>query len=184
MQQIILIGKTGSGKTALGGKLSTTLSIPHISSGDIARHMANEDEDTKTALASGLMAPEAAMRNAIRSEIERATISDGGYILDGFPRTVAQLIAVLTWSKHEPLFFYLDLPDLDVITRLLSRKRKDDNPDSIARKLYSFQQETMPLIRMLDEANALWIVDAARKADRVADSVLTRINRIADEAEK
>jgi adenylate kinase len=177
---IVLIGKTGSGKSVQGQAVAKHLGVPFISSGAIAREMAKKDEDTDMALKSGLLAPEEEMRRAVRAQVEQASVVHGGFVLDGFPRTVAQLICLLSWTSEEPIFFLLDISDLDVITRLLERARQDDNADAIARKLRAFREETQELIDLLDTGNALWEVPAARKREQVTDAILRRIERLSN----
>lgn len=172
MNNIVIIGKTGSGKTTVGKQLAQKLDLPHLSSGDIARDMARDDPSTKQALDHGLMAPEAAMRAAIKQELEKAVQTKGGFILDGFPRTVGQLICVLKWIGADVEFFHLQIDDIDAILRLLSRNREDDNPDAIARKLENFETETQPLIRIAQPIEIFALTTVSEIVDTIQDRLI------------
>lgn len=157
---IVLIGRTGSGKSTLGGELERDLSLPHIASGEIARELGLTDPSTSLALQQGAMAPEASMRARIRQEIESAELSAGGWILDGFPRMTEQVICLMQWTTQLPLFVYLDLEPWLCIERLTARGRPDDNPDSIARKLASFSEKTQPMLELLEGGGVLHTIHA------------------------
>jgi len=164
---VVIIGMTGSGKTTLAQALEAKLKLPRFSAGDIARSMAETDPDTEVALRSGAYAPEDAIRHQVRQRIEMAEISDGGWILEGFPRKVEQLIELMRWrtlpiggSLGEPLYIYLEIPPYVAVQRLMKRGRPDDNGDSIARKLRNFENETLPVVNMLEHHAKLLVVDA------------------------
>lgn len=142
---------TGSGKSTVARAVSAHLSIPIISSGDVAREMAQSDASTAMALDTGMMAPEAAMRLRIKTLAEQAAITNGGYVLEGFPRSIAQLITLLSWTLNAPMpeFYLLDVPVLECVQRLNARNRSDDNPDSIAKKIESYERTTLPMIGLL-----------------------------------
>lgn len=152
---IVLIGNTGSGKSTLARLLHDRFDLPVISSGEIARELSESDPATDLALKQGSMAPEQAMRSMVRSRIEAADLERGGWILDGFPRTVEQLICLSYWSAAMPTYFYLDVPVWTCLERLVARRRPDDNPDAIARKLESFDLKTHPMLSILDDGGLL-----------------------------
>ena len=168
---IVLIGQSGSGKTALAKELELRLNLPRISSGDIARELAESDAATDLALRQGAYAPEQAMRVRIHQEIEAAELARGAWILDGFPRMLEQLICLNQWTANMPMFFYLDTQLMTCIHRLTDRNRPGDNPDAIARKFTSFAEKTQPMIDVLEDAGILhtlycsdWTIDMTVEA--------------------
>ncbi len=169
MPQIVLIGPTGSGKTSLASKLSAEFDIPHISSGEIARQLASRDHDTEIALSQGHYAPEEAMRHCIREELERHSIAGSGWVMEGFPRKVEQLIALMSWVNDDHLFVHLAVDEITCIHRLIRRGRKDDNPDSIAKKLRSYQDNTVPMLRLLEQAGRIYELPAGNDDDPYSD---------------
>lgn len=165
MAQIVLTGRTGSGKTSVARQLSERTGCPHISSGDIVRKLAKEDPDFERTLTLGLFAPEEQVRERVKAELEAAQIEDGGWVLEGFPRKVEQLALILGWLESPPTFVLLDCPRLTCIQRLVRRGRADDNADAISEKLKGFELQTMPMLDILDEADWLYNVDAERSVD-------------------
>jgi adenylate kinase len=153
--QIVLLGVTGSGKSALAHHISQQHGWPHISTGAIARQMAADDPATKLMLERGDYAPEGAMRLHVRQQLEAAEVQYGGYVLDGFPRTLAQWICLMQWGAAAPLYLHMDLPLHDALCRLLDRRRHDDIADAIAAKVQAHTRDTQPLIDMLYQSQAL-----------------------------
>ena len=93
MQKIIFIGPPGSGKGTQATRLASRFGIPHISSGDLLRtHVARRTalgEAIRAALERGDLVPDAIILEVI-GEALSATSAAAGYLLDGFPRTLAQ----------------------------------------------------------------------------------------------
>jgi adenylate kinase len=170
---IVLVGNTGSGKTTLAKALQERLDLPLVSSGEVARELSESDPTTNLALQQGAMAPEAAMRTAVRTRIEQADLKRGGWILDGFPRSTEQLICLMQWTVALPSFIYLEVDTWVCIERLLSRKRDHDNPDAIGRRLQHFEQHTQPMLTTLSEGGVL---DVIQQADfRSVDEIVAKI---------
>lgn len=168
---IALIGNTGSGKTELAKRLHQELDLPLVSSGRIARDMSRADPSTDLALRQGAFAPEAAMRTAIKQEVEAAEVQRNGWILDGFPRMTAQIVCLMDWTSGMPLFIHLDVPEWVCLERLIARERVDDNADAIARKFENFRIHTRPMIEMLHEGGVLHDIDGEQPIDFVVDAV-------------
>jgi adenylate kinase len=149
--QLAILGPPGSGKTTVGKSIAEKFDIPYISSGDVARQLADQDPTTALQLKTGAMAPEESMRVLIKQRLDAATAESGGFVLEGFPRTLAQYLAIRIWS-HMPIFFHLDVSMGLCLERLIQRAREDDTPDAIARRVNTFQTETQPLIRLLQNS--------------------------------
>lgn len=174
--QLVMIGQTGCGKSTLARDAAAEFDLPYISSGDVARDLARMDPATDISLKAGRMAPEEAMRMQIHHRLEQATLERGGFILDGFPRTVAQLAALLRWIQGFPTFVYVRTDRLTCIERLNRRDRADDNPDAIAAKFADFDERTQPMIDILEEHDAkldIWNDGEAHAAYRSFKEALT-----------
>lgn len=154
---VCLFGLTGSGKTTVAGALAKKLHVERVSSGDIARSMAKSDPHTAVALDRGRMAPEEAMRMQVRAALEQADLR-GGWVLEGFPRDLAQLICLMDWTPSLPSFVYLRVEAFVVIERLTARRRADDTPDAIARRIQDFDRITQPMLDVLRAAGVLTTV--------------------------
>jgi len=158
---VVLLGLTGSGKSTIAKHLSSSLKLPVVSSGAIARELAKRDPHTAVALESGQLAPEEAMRLAVRTDLEQADMQRGGWILEGFPRDRAQLISLMTWTASLPTFVYLEVEPWGIIERLLARQRDDDTPDAIARRFADFESKTQPMLEILEGGGVLHTIQSA-----------------------
>lgn len=173
--QLALMGPPGSGKTTVGEAISEKFGVPYISSGQIARQMAEADPTTALSLKAGSMAPEDSMRALIKKKLDRAITDSGGFVVEGFPRTLAQHIALRMWGAM-PVYLWLDLGEAACLDRLLQRAREDDTPDAIARRLQTYNTETLPILRLLQESDQVSIIDAEREENhvkRLAEKMLT-----------
>lgn len=112
------------------------------------------------------------MRVAVRQRIEEADIQHGGWVLDGFPRTPAQLVCLLQWSAAMPSFVHVDLDAWQCVERLCRRNREHDNPDAIAKRLASYEGPTTEMLAILDGGGVLTCVDGAMPTDEQAEFVL------------
>jgi adenylate kinase len=153
------MGGPGSGKTTVGRSISSTHGIPYISSGDIARELAEADPTTALSLKAGSMAPEDSMRALVKGKLERAVAHSGGFVVEGFPRTVAQFIALRMWG-FMPVYLWMKIGTSECLERLVSRARADDTPDAIAKRLATFQNETIPIFNLLSESEQVQIIYA------------------------
>ena len=154
---ILLLGPQGSGKGTQARRIADEFGLAHISTGEMLRHAIALQTPlglaVKPIVEGGALVPDALMIGLIR---ERLDEGDGGegFILDGFPRTIAQaeaLDAVLAEIGRDlDIVFELQVPDEVSIERLAKRAveegRKDDSPEGVARRLAEFHEKTKPLV--------------------------------------
>jgi adenylate kinase len=134
--------------------LSDELGVVHISTGDLFR--AHVDGDTelgrkvKDYLNSGALVPDE-VTNAMVAQRLTDEVCRGGFILDGFPRTVAQAQALEELLRDRDCdidaVLELDAPEDEVVARLLSRGRSDDTEDVIRHRQQLYREETAPLLQ-------------------------------------
>ena len=163
MVGIILIGQSNSGKSVLGKAVADKLGIRYISSGDIARNMA----DIQDSLNSGEMAPEDRMRREI---IQNIALSNVSYILDGFPRFYDQYEWFSQTMTHDLIYIYVDVPEEDIISRAKSRNRSDDG--SIYKKMQYFKDNTEPMMREILGDEKVFIINNGNDED-INDNIST-----------
>lgn len=185
--RLVLLGAPGSGKGTQGAVLSRHFDIPHISSGDLLRtHVARRTKLGRTirgALERGDLVPDAVILEVI-DEALRATGTAAGYLLDGFPRTLAQahqaLISAEAAGVSEDAVIYLRLTDVaarDRLTRRGQSDRTDDaNPAAVERRLEVFRAETGPLLDYYRERGILVTIDAAPAAEIVTQTTLDALD--------
>ena len=161
--RVLMLAPPGGGKGTQGVQLAEHLGVEHISSGDLLRAAVAQDtplgRKVNTYMQAGELAPDELVTEAIRPILR----SRDGYVLDGFPRRLAQADGV-----DFDVVVFLDVP-LDVVKqRLLGRGRGDDTADVIAHRLQEYEQDTRPLIDLYAEKGVLLRVDGDRPPDEIA----------------
>jgi adenylate kinase len=176
--RLVLVGPPGAGKGTQAQFLSEHYLIPHISTGDIFR--ANLKAGTPLGIEaqkfmdSGELVPESVTNEMVK---DRLTHSDtaNGFLLDGFPRNVAQaqvLSSVLT-EKKMPLDAVLELQidDSEIISRLNNRRsvesRADDAEEVIVHRLKVYHEQTAPIIEYYRTQGSLITISATGAVDEI-----------------
>ncbi len=151
--RIVIIGPPGAGKGTQAAVLSAELGVVHISTGDLFRaHVGGETElgrQVQKYLASGALVPDE-VTNAMVAVRLTDDVCRTGFLLDGFPRTVAQAQALddLLCARECEIdtVVELDAPEDEVVGRLLARGRDDDTEDVIRHRQQLYRDETAPLL--------------------------------------
>src|ERR1700742_2855686 len=152
--RLLLIGAPGAGKGTQAERLSKHFGIAHISSGDLLRqHVKDETAlglTIKSYVDAGDLVPDAVVMDMLRKPVVAAAEA-GGYVLDGFPRTVDQAKAAFETARELGVevqaAVHLDVPDEELIRRLLARGRgSDDTEEVIAHRLEGFREMNIPLL--------------------------------------
>ncbi len=144
---VLLVGPPGSGKTTQAKLLAKKYGIPAISMADLLKkEMSSRKKDPAlaAAIASGEVLPDEAAADLIRLQLLRTDLRKG-FILDGFPSTAGQAKALdRILADHElprAVVVVLEAPDDVIRKRMLARKRADDKPEIIDRRIQDFRNE-------------------------------------------
>jgi len=185
----LLLGPQGSGKGTQAKRISADYGIPQIATGDMFRSAiaAQTEVGRRVApiLAAGELVPDGLTIALIRERLSQPDTHDG-YILDGFPRNLAQAEALddLLAELDRPMsiVFEFQIPDDICIERLSKRAREegrpDDTPEAIARRQEIYHRETEPLVEhYLATGNLVGI-----HADRSVDEVYAEIQDALEQA--
>ena len=178
--RLIIFGAPGAGKGTQAERLASRLAIPAISTGDIFRYnIKNETAlglQVKEILASGAYVPDEVTNAIVRDRLNQPDAATG-FLLDGYPRTqaqVAELDDMLT-AQGTSLDAVLELTvDTDeVVQRLLKRAeisgRADDTEDVIRHRQVVYEQETAPLAALYRDRGLLHQVDGMGEMDEVTE---------------
>ena len=185
--RLLLIGAPGAGKGTQAVRLAERFNIAHISSGDLLRqHVRDQSSIGQTIKAyvdAGDLVPDAVVMDMLRKPVV-AAVESGGYVLDGFPRTVDQAKAAFEVA-HElgvevQAAVHLDVPDEELIRRLLARSRgSDDTEDVIAHRLQVYREKTVPLLDYYAGREWMFTVDGTQSPDQVQQDIEGRLRKLA-----
>ena len=185
--RLLLIGRPGSGKGTQAEAISAHFGIAHISSGDLLRqHVADDTQLGRTIAAlmeRGDLVPDGVVMDVLRKPVEAASKA-GGYVLDGFPRTLAQAESAYLVAKEIGAWVQVALlleVARDVATgRMLGRDqgRADDREDVIRHRQDAFDQVTPPMLDYYARRETLIRVDGDRPAEEVTADAIAALDRI------
>lgn len=185
--RIVLMGPPGAGKGTQAVMLAKSLGIPHISTGDIFRSNVSAQTElgllAKKYMDAGDYVPDTVTNEMVKHRLAEPDAA-AGFLLDGYPRTVAQ-VAELDANLGK-LAAQVDLVielvvDIDeVVTRLVQRAaeqgRADDSEAVIRRRLELYQQQTAPLIEAYRARGLLKAVDGMGEIEQVTDRMAKLIS--------
>lgn len=184
--RVLLIGAPGAGKGTQAIEVAARFGLTHISSGDLLRsHIADDTaigRSVQEYVSRGDLVPDAIVLDMLRKPVVAANES-GGYVLDGFPRTVEQAEAAYGVARgmgvEVQVAVHLDVPSDELVRRLLARGRgKDDTEDVIRHRLEVYAQKTLPMLDYYAEREKLVTVNGARPADEVTWSLQVQLQKV------
>jgi adenylate kinase len=178
--RLIILGPPGAGKGTQATRLAESLGIPAISTGDIFRYnIKNETPlglQVKEILASGAYVPDEVTNAIVRDRLDQPDAAVG-FLLDGYPRTLAQvtelddMLTVQGTSLDAVLELTVDTDE--VVQRLLKRAeidgRADDTEDVIRHRMKVYADETAPLADIYRERGLLRQVDGMGEMDAITE---------------
>ncbi|WP_077491070.1 adenylate kinase [Sinomonas mesophila] len=189
MTRMLLIGPPGSGKGTQAERISDRLGIVAISTGDIFRYNVKEQTplglEAKKYMDAGDFVPDSVTNNMVRDRLAQDDAANG-FLLDGYPRTVAQVeyLDGILAEKGQSLDVVLQLTadDEELVTRLLNRAketgRSDDTEAVIRHRLDLYHEQTEPVVARYEERGALTRVDGIGAIDEVTERVLAAIESV------
>jgi adenylate kinase len=181
--RVLLIGAPGAGKGTQAVRVAEHFGLTHISSGDLLRRHIAEGTATGRAVRgyveSGDLVPDAIMLDMLRKPVVAASAS-GGYVLDGFPRTVEQAETGFTVARDlgvaVQVAVHVEVPTEDLVQRLLARGRgADDTEPVIQHRLEVYRQMTLPMLDYYAEREKLVTVNGSRPMAEVTWSILVQL---------
>lgn len=183
---MLIMGPPGAGKGTQATVIAQKFGIAHISTGDLFR--ANLSAGTplgleaKKFMDAGEYVPDSVTNDMVRDRLTHADAANG-FLLDGYPRTLAQVTELDEMLGEAKLDQVLVLTaDSDaIVARLLNRaaeqSRTDDTEDVIRRRLEVYEEQTAPLIDLYSKRGILVEVDGLGTREEVADRIFTALSR-------
>jgi len=184
--RLLLIGAPGAGKGTQASLLAERFHIAHISSGDLLRqHVQQQTPIGKTVKAyvdKGDLVPDSVVMEMLREPVI-AAVESGGYVLDGFPRTVEQAkksyVIARKLGVEVRAAVHLDVAREELVRRLLSRGRgSDDTEEVIEHRLQVYMDSTVPLLDYYAGREWMFTVDGSQPPDRVHEDIVDRIRKL------
>lgn len=205
--RLVLVGPPGAGKGTQATLLAERYGIPHISTGDIFR--ANLKEGTELGLQAksymdkGELVPDSVTNAMVKDRLTHSD-TENGFLLDGFPRNVAQaeVLRAFLGERNRPLDAVVEfaIDNQEIIKRLSSRRtcrgcgkifagaldkcdgcggelyqRDDDKEDVIARRLEVYAEQTAPIVAFYRQEGLLITISAVGAVERITTSVVNAL---------
>jgi adenylate kinase len=187
---ILLLGPQGAGKGTQGRLIASEYAIPHVATGDMLRAaMADGSElgkQVRPIYDSGRLVPDNLMIALIRERLSGEDAREG-FVLDGFPRTMAQADALEETlreiGRDLDVVFEFQIPDEVARERMLKRAaeegRTDDTPQAIDERLRLYHEETKPLIEYYRTRGNLVGVHGDRPVNQVFSEIQQTLEQVA-----
>ncbi len=187
---LLVLGPQGAGKGTQALRISADRGIPHISTGDMFRSAiasgSELGERVAPILEAGELVPDEVTVALIKERLGRSD-AEPGFVLDGFPRNLAQAEALdemlSSIGRDLDAILFFDLPDNEAIARLLLRAelegRPDDTPEVIARRLDIYHAETEPVVEHYRTTGKLVPLHAGRSIDDVRREIDSALEVVA-----
>ena len=187
--RLLLLAPPGAGKGTQGERLARRFGVPHIAAGDLLRAEARGATPRGRQVAAyqerGDLVPDEIVFDVLTPAVVEAA-ARGGYILDGFPRTLPQATGAAEVGVRLGVTLdaavYLSAPDTVLTRRLLARAsqggRTDDTADVIRHRLQLFARATGPLVASYQKRGILVAVDADQPPESVTAEILARLSDV------
>ena len=206
----MLLGPPGAGKGTQATHLQRVWGIPHISTGAMLREAVHRQtplgQEVESIMSSGGLIDDRLITGIVRDRL-RETDCRGGFLLDGFPRTVPQARALdrLIVGRAPLVILEIACPDEDILRRLASRvvcsecgnnaeeegefatchdcggplvQRKDDEEAVVRNRLTVYREQTAPLIDYYQDRETFCRVDGAQLFDAVAQDIVRALQNV------
>ena len=186
--RLILLGPPGAGKGTQSQRLTEKFSIPQLSTGDMLRAAVADETpiglEAKEIMARGDLVPDEVVVGIVADRIEQADAREG-FILDGFPRTVAQAEALDRMLDRKGIeldsVIELKVDENALVERIAKRAReteargevvrKDDNPEAFKVRLDAYRKQTAPLSDYYRDRGMLETTDGMASMDSVTSAI-------------
>jgi adenylate kinase len=174
--RLLFVGPPGAGKGTQAERMAASHGLLHLSTGDLLRAEVKAGSDlgkeAEAVMNRGELVSDALVLAIVRSRLQNHS---DGWLLDGFPRNLAQAEALdeLLSKLNQPLqsVLLMELDDEELVQRLLARGRADDNEEVIRHRLSVYREQTAPLINHYEQRGQLKRVLSTGTIEAVASQI-------------
>jgi len=186
--RIVFFGPNGSGKGTQATLLKDELKVPHISTGDLLRAAVKAGTPlgikAKAVMEAGHLVSDEIVLGMLEERLAQPDVGNG-FILDGYPRNLAQCAALETLLDRlgQPLdvAIKIDVPDSAILSRceirFAAEHRKDDDPAIVRKRLDVYREQTEPVAEHFAQIGKLKTVDGVGNVDQVFQRILAALPR-------
>ncbi|TAN06925.1 MAG: adenylate kinase [Rhodanobacteraceae bacterium] len=184
--RIVLLGAPGSGKGTQAKRLKVELGVAHISTGDLLRAAVAAGTPlglkAKAVMEAGQLVSDDIVLGLLEERLAHPD-TRSGFILDGYPRNLAQASALdaLLTRLDQPLdaVVKLNVPDAAIVKRCEIRfeqeHRADDNPETVRKRLAVYAEQTAPVADFYSQRGLLTEIDGVGAIEAIGDRVLAAL---------
>ena len=185
--RVLLIGPPGAGKGTQASRIADHFDLDRIATGDLLREqVANGTELGKVAkeyMDRGDLVPDDIVIVMTRDRMVEAS-EEGGYVLDGYPRTLAQAEAAYRWATARGIQFdltlYFEIEEDELLARLAGRAREqhrsDDAEETVRHRLEVFAAQTHPLVDYYQRRGILVRINAVGPVDAISEEIFATLH--------
>lgn len=189
MFRALLLAPPGAGKGTQGARLAARHGVPHLATGDLLRdHVARGTDlgqQASSYMDAGQLVPDDLVIDMVLRKIGGDGDGEGDgevmedFLLDGFPRTLAQARFAYEWGRRFKRTFHavimLEVPEEELVRRLVQRGeeqgRSDDTEDVIRNRLAVYEENTAPLVDFYESRGILLRIDGTGTVDEVTERI-------------
>jgi len=184
--RLVLLGAPGSGKGTQATRLKEHLQVPHVSTGDLLRAEvaagSTLGREAKEVMDRGNLVSDEILLGMLEVRFSRPDTANG-FILDGYPRNLAQAAALDTLLARigQPMDFavQLEVPTELLVKRIAGRAkaegRADDSPESVRTRLDVYDSQTAPVIDFYRQHGQLTVVEGVGSLDDVFNRIVEKL---------
>ena len=175
--RLLFIGPPGAGKGTQASRVAERLGIPHVSTGEMFRHHVSNGTElgrkVEAIMAAGEYVPDEITVAMLKERIAEPD-AVGGYILDGFPRTVPQVQALDELIGRGGLDYVVvfEVIEDELTDRMLSRGRDDDTEETIGNRFKVYSDQTQPLLDVYEARGLTVSVSGMGEMDEITDRIV------------
>ena len=185
--RVLLIGPPGAGKGTQASRIADHFDLARIATGDLLREQVTNGTElgkvAKEYMDKGDLVPDDLVIEMTRDRMVEAN-EEGGYVLDGYPRTLAQAEAAYRWALARGIPFdltlYFEIEEQELLARLAGRAREehrsDDAEETVRHRLEVFARQTRPLVEYYQRRGILVPINAVGPIDAISEEIFATLH--------
>jgi adenylate kinase len=185
--RVLLIGPPGAGKGTQAARIAEHFDLGNIATGALLREQVAKGTElgqvAKEFMDRGDLVPDDLVIEMTRSRMAQAA-EEGGYVLDGYPRTLSQAEAAYRWAVAKGIPFdltlYFEIEEEELLARLAGRAREehrsDDTEETVRHRLEVFAAQTHPLVDYYQRRGILVRINAVGPIDAISEQIFATLH--------